>query len=281
MNGRMSTSRTARPIFIVGFSRSGTTLTRLILDAHPRLSCGPQTGLLADVARVMTTDWQRYASYGLTRSQWYELFADMFDRFQTDYAVRRGKARWADKTPGNTLVLPFVEACFPDAQYVHVVRDPRDVVASHRRKWGRVSAAKATHLWPRYVAAARGFQRTIAAERWSELRYEVLVQDPEPTLRGLMRFLGEPWDDALLCHLDAPHDIAPTHAELVAARRRELGETGQIFRGRVGGHVGELEPLLHALLATRTRRQMRRFGYGDRAAAASRPSASGGDRAVA
>lgn len=49
----------ASPIFIVGCQRSGTTMLRLILDSHPRISCGPETRFLEDMERIVGADWKR------------------------------------------------------------------------------------------------------------------------------------------------------------------------------------------------------------------------------
>jgi hypothetical protein len=83
------------PIFIVGCQRSGTTMLRLILDSHSRISCGPETRFLEDMERIVGSDWKRLSQYGFPREEWLRRIAGFFGGIQHDYAVSRGKQRWA------------------------------------------------------------------------------------------------------------------------------------------------------------------------------------------
>ena len=242
-----------RPIFIVGCQRSGTTLLRLILDAHPRLSVGPESRFLDDLAKVTGEEWPRIEPYGLPRDFLNQRFAQLFHDFHAAYAESRGRVRWGDKSPRYTLRIPFLDELFPTCQVIHVVRDGRDVVSSHRERWGYASAYKATAKWQRYIEAARAAGAELGPERFTEVRYEHLVSDPEPTLRVLLEFLGEPWDDAVLHHHDAPHDVTAGYQE------RKAPATGPIGRDRVGSR--RLNPALWLLLRVRSRRAWRALGY--------------------
>ena len=244
-----------RPIFIVGCQRSGTTLLRLILDAHPRLSVGPESRFLDDLAKITGEDWHRIEPYGVPREFFNDRFAQLFHDFQMDYAQRRGKQRWGDKSPRYTLQLPYLSELFPNSQVIHVIRDGRDVVSSHRQRWGYASAYKATAKWQRYIEAARAAGADLGPERFVEVRYENLVSQPETELRALLAFLGEPWDDAVLHHHDAPHDVTTGY------QQRQAPATGPIERGRVGSHRTRLDPLLRLLLRVRSRRAWRALDY--------------------
>jgi hypothetical protein len=244
-----------RPIFIVGCQRSGTTLLRLILDAHPRLSVGPESRFLDDLAKVTGEEWPRIEPYGLPREYFHERFAQLFHDFHMDYARRRGKQRWGDKSPRYTLRIPYLDELFPNCQIVHVIRDGRDVVTSHRERWGYASAYKATAKWQRYIEAARADGARLGDGRFAEVRYESLVDDPEPELRTLLEFLGEPWDDAVLHHEDAPHDVTAGY------QQRRAPATGPIERDRVGSHRLRLDPVLRLLLRVRSRRAWRSMDY--------------------
>jgi hypothetical protein len=251
----------SRPIFVVGCQRSGTTLLRLMLDSHPNISCGPETRFLADFAKVTDDGWDRIGLYGFPKDYWYEKFAEFFDSFQTEYAKSRGKTRWADKTPRYALSLDFINALFPDSQVVHVVRDGRDVVASHRDRWGYKSAVKAVEKWPRYIDAARSCGEKLAGDRYIEVRYEALVGDAEGEMRRLLAFLDEPWDPAVLDYEDAPHDVAGGYRELSARRRQASGADGSVYATRVGAHRRENDPLLRLLIWARARKTLRSLGY--------------------
>jgi hypothetical protein len=251
------------PIFIVGCHRSGTTLLRLLLDSHPGISCGPETGFLTDFARL-TRDpaWSHLRQYGFPKEYWHRKIAGLFDSFQRDYAQARGKVRWAEKTPNYALHLDYINELFPDCQVVHIIRDGRDVVASHLDRWGLVSAVKATRKWPLYVQAVRAAGARLPAGRYVEVRYEDLVTDTETTLRKLLDFLGEPWDDVLLEYDGQPHDVQPRYLAFSSSRRAAAGDpAAAVYRSRVGAYRRELNPILRLLFRLVGGRTLRELGY--------------------
>jgi hypothetical protein len=250
-----------RPIFLVGCQRSGTTLLRLVLDSHSRISCGPETRFLPDLRRIVDRDWPRLARFGFPREDWLRRIADFFGGVHADYARGRGKERWADKTPLYALSLDFVTEVFPDAQIVHLIRDGRDVVVSHRKRFGYWSAVKCVVKWPRYIRTARGAGRALPEGRYLEVRYEDAVREPEKTLRTLFDFLGEDWEEGVLEYADRPHDVADKYTD-EADRRRAAG-TGDaaIYASRVGSHRRELDPFLRLLFVVFSGRMARELGY--------------------
>jgi len=249
------------PIFVVGCQRSGTTLVRLMLDSHRNISCGPETRFLADLAQITTTNWKRLSHFGFDKEYWHRSIADFFATIQRDYATSRGKARWADKTPRYAQSLEFIDELFPDCQVVHVVRDGRDVVASHRHRFGYMAAVKAAEKWPRYIRTARKAGSRLGPDRYVELRYEELVADPKSTMKGLLEFLDEPWDDAVLHHEDYLHDVADKYAIFAGSRRKEGNEAEAVYRNRVGAGRKELDLPLRALVWLRAGRQLKELGY--------------------
>lgn len=253
-------SRMARPIFVVGCQRSGTTMLRLMLDSHPRISCGPETRFLADLERIVGPDWKRLSQYGFSQQEWLDRIADFFDGIQSDYARSRGKSRWADKSPRYALSMDFILRVFPDAQVVHVIRDGRDVAVSHRKRFGYWSCVKSSVKWPRYIAAARSAGSALPSGQYTEVRYEELVGDGETTLRSLLEFLGEPWDPALLDFASQAHDVPERYHAQLQARRGEGGE-GTLYRSRVGAHKRELDPFVRLLVWVMGRSTLRELGY--------------------
>lgn len=247
------------PIFIVGSARSGTSLVRLILDSHPDISCGPETQFLPALERIFTTDWRRLRGYGEDEEAWRHRIAAFFASIHGDYAARRGKARWAEKTPQYAEHLDFVDKLFPECQVIHVLRDPRDVVVSHRLRWGYMRAVWSIQRWRTLVTAARAWGAAAPAGRYMELRYEALVKAPEETLRPVFEFLGEPWDPTVLEYEDHPHDRGPEQRP--RAVREQTGEQAQIYTSRVGAARRELDPILRSALWLRNRRLMRTLGY--------------------
>ena len=214
------TSDTLRnPIFVVGCQRSGTTVLRLMLDSHPNISCGPETRFLSHMETITGADWHRISRFGFPREYWLNKMAEFFDSFQSEYAQARGKQRWADKSPLYALILDFLWELFPDAQVVHVIRDVRDVTASHRTAFGYKSALGAPLKWQRYIHEVRRAAEHAPAGQYHELRYEQLVADREGTLRELLGFLGEEWDPGVLDFESKPHDVPQRYWDRTAERR--------------------------------------------------------------
>lgn len=218
-----SAADAAPPIFLGGAGRSGTTLLRVMLDSHPRIACGPELKVLASVAALREEFHARWAGV-LDSAQVSDVDVDhAFGALVTGLLdpVRRaaGKPRSAEKTPNNVFVFGQLHRMCPDACFVHVLRDGRDVVASLlTMDWTTVDgkplaytrdARLAARYWASAVRAARAFAREQAGRaRFLEVRYEDLVTDPEATLRRLLAFVGEDWDPAVLAYHERPHNLA-------------------------------------------------------------------------
>ena len=237
------------PIFIVGCQRSGTTVLRLMLDSHPNISCGPETRFLRGLEPITGEDWHRISRFGFPREYWLAKLAEFFDSFQSEYAAARGKTRWADKSPLYALILPFIWELFPDAQVVHVIRDVRDVTASHRTAFGYKSALGAPLKWQRYIEQTRSAAADAPPGLYHELRYEALVADREGTMRTLLDFLGEEWDAGVLDFESKPHDVNPRYWQRTEKRR--AGSTSK----------RRLDPVLLTASRVVPRSMRRELGY--------------------
>jgi hypothetical protein len=197
------------PIFVVGSNGSGSTLLRLVLDSHPNIAIPEETGFLRLAAMHRWVPYWRlggdwYANLGLTEDELYAELAKFYGGLFASYAASRGKQRWGDKTPFHVWHLDLALRMFPDAMVVGIVRHPAAVVNSMRRRFRRSVNAGIPH-WRRsnrqllHAGAQLG-------ERFALFRYEDLVTAPEPTMRALLGWLGEPWSDAVLAH----HEVQPT-----------------------------------------------------------------------
>ncbi len=238
------TGSTAQPIFIVGSPRSGTSLLRLILDSHPSIACGPETHVLSDLDDSLGRHWIRLQRYGAEMDFWHSAYAELFGRFQAEYAARRGKTRWADKTPSHAQHLEFVTALFPEAQVLHLIRDARQVTASALSRWGWRRAWAMPAIWRRSVEMARAHGRSAAAARYREIRFEELVGATEETLRGVFDWLGESWDPRVLDYDRFDHDGRGRNQKVSSAARKRGGSAIDAGRARRPSH--KLDPVLAA-----------------------------------
>jgi hypothetical protein len=215
------------PFFIVGAARSGTTLLRLMLDRHPEVAIPGESHFIPPLwarrrryGRAGSIDdreaWLRDLSAQPAFRRWdlpIELvrreldalpdptFAQAIEAVFLAYAHSRGKERWGDKTPDYVEHLPLLAHLFPTARFVHLIRDGRDVALStidlqrlHRR------AATAAYFWARAIRQGRTAARLLGPERYVEVRYEELLDDPEGEIRRLARFLDLAFHPAMLEH---------------------------------------------------------------------------------
>ena len=197
------------PIFIGGAPRSGTTLLRVMLDSHPNILCGPELRAFPALASFSSQLRRFHGSTptnNLSGATIDAAFRDLCMSFLRPYHRRQQKKRIAEKTPANVLHFEELERLFPDGQFIHVVRDGRDVVASLLGMDWRDSKTgapqditqdpeAAARAWATHVQCGLAAERTGAAYR---IHYEQLVCSPEETLRPLLDFLGEPWSPSML-----------------------------------------------------------------------------------
>lgn len=226
------------PFFIVGNPRSGTTLLRFILSSHSRIYIPEETGFLAHL--------QPYMDRSLTKPevrQLVEQIADMNQEWQglvaadehtgffeqleqpdlrhvLDHLYRlriapQGAERWGDKGPSYVRVIPTLERIFPDALYIHMIRDGRDSSMSALKKWGEQCWYYDMHYlmtnWARNIRAGQQAGAWLGPERYLEVRYETLVANSERVIRSICDFLGESFEPAMLDHTSLAQElVAPT-----------------------------------------------------------------------
>ena len=186
------------PIFVVACPRSGTTMLRNILDAHPNISCGPETGFLQELDRWEAQHPERLKRFGVTPDEYHAHVRDLFSWMHERRAEATGKPRWADKTPSHAIRLDFIDALYPDCQVVHIIRDPVDVVDSWRRKHNLRHAARCAPLWGSHVRRAREFGLVTPRTATSRSGTRTWCASRRRTSAALFEWLGEPWDPAVL-----------------------------------------------------------------------------------
>jgi len=197
------------PIVIGGCSRSGTTLLYSILNAHSRLFIGLETALFKcnrDLPHIsQRTGMPLEAVERHYRAS--HCSADFTERLLTDLMAKAGKSRWGDKSPANIKIIPDLFHRFPNARFVHCIRDGRDVVCSlHTHPPAFLKGTKNNDgtiiPWDQCIERWRSHvQMGIALRhdrRYYEIKYEDLIREPERTLRNLLQWLEEPWAPNIL-----------------------------------------------------------------------------------
>ena len=214
--------------FFVGCGRSGTTLVRALVDAHPDMAIPPESHFVVaeapprgepfDAAALLDAlaASDRFALWGLDPGDVAAAVAgtagypDAVRAVFALWAERAGKPRYGDKTPGYVVHVAAIARLFPEAVFVHVIRDGRDVAASFLDVGWAASAEEAARHWALRVRRGRRGGRALGPGRYHELRYEDLVADPEPALRGVCDAVGLAFDPAMLDHRARADEVART-----------------------------------------------------------------------
>jgi hypothetical protein len=220
---------TAPAPFIVGVPRSGTTLLRLMLDAHPQLAIPAETHFIPKLIRRLREpdavaaddDEKRRIALELIveHPRWEALGVERFDlerRLERSQpfavsdaaravhlvnAERAGKPRWGDKSPSYLRNMTRIEPVLPEARFIHLIRDGRDVALSLAEvSWGTSDVSEAAERWATEIRRGRRHAARLPEGDYLELRYEDLVADPEASLRRVCEAIELPFDPAMLAH---------------------------------------------------------------------------------
>jgi len=116
-------------------------------------------------------------------------------------AAGEGKQRWLEKTPYYILHMQTILEMFPDAQFIHIIRDGRDCALSmlHRKHDLKIfNVYHAAQVWKQYVDAGQETGQQLPENRYFELRYEDLIDDPEDTMRKTCQFIGEEFEQSMV-----------------------------------------------------------------------------------
>jgi hypothetical protein len=221
-------------LFIVGCPRSGTTLLRRIVDAHPDIAITKETHW---IVQLLEGEYGASTEAPVTPellarllSHWrfgrLELDAGRIERLErlvardepVSYAELitavydlcgelRGKRLVGDKTPRYVRDIPTLHGLWPRAKFVHLIRDGRDVCLSVRN-WDkenrfvtRISTFEKDPVstialwWEQLVRLGREAGDALSADLYHEIRYEQLVAEPAEECRTLCDFLGIPYDE--------------------------------------------------------------------------------------
>lgn len=229
-----------RPLFLLGVSRSGTTLLRVILDRSPGVAIPDESffvpllarrhrgaidagAFLDDLSRIPTIrDWGLRVDDIAPRIRSGMRAGEAISAIYDAYAERAAKPRWGDKTPMYMRHLPLLEHLFPDAQYVHLIRDGRDAalsfldmpVGTYTRTWAHPETpAQFACLWRKEVRDARQLGHRVGTTRYLEARYEALVGDADRTIREICDFAGLPYEPRMLEYPDAVDVSSKPHQQ--------------------------------------------------------------------
>ncbi len=294
--------------FVVGATRSGTTLLRLMLDAHPEIAIPSETHFIPDLIKArekygaspermleMLTSHRRWGDFHIDADELAARWAALPEltgpaavrEFFKLYGEGQGSpTRWGDKTPGYVKRMREIQEYLPEARFIHLIRDGRDVALSIlKQSFGPETIEAAAERWRGRVLRGRAQKPYLGF--YIEVKFEDLVLDAEGQLRRICDFIELDFDPAMLGY----HETA---AQRLKEKARELprgkGRDPQSAERRLKSHEKTFEPPNPALVGG----YKRKMAPGDRAAyealagdllvelgyEASQPGGRNGNRAV-
>lgn len=237
------------PIFIVGSPRSGTSILTWCLGQHANILPQEESAWIGEFAVNLGVQFQIGHSRGersqlgamnIGEAEFFNTLGDSINdlilrhrdgleqnslrsserdplQIHSAFKISRSnlepKSRWVDGTPEYSLYICGLRKLFPDAKFVHIVRDVKDVVSSllNFRPDERTALVEteqeAYEYWLRTVRACMQAEQALGTQAIHRLRFEDLVQRPEWALRGVLKFLGEPFTPActepLACRINS------------------------------------------------------------------------------
>lgn len=227
------------PVFIVGFQRSGTTLLRMMLNAHPEIAIPHDSaelwfdyrdkaasvyGGLTDASQVarMVDDllaeprikaWQTdLPRERLLAEPVPSSFPEVMRRFHEVFARVHGKTIWGDKNTGTLVALDMLNRDFPDCKIIHLVRDGRDCALSHASKeyiYGYENVLRSAVEWREQTSLCHRMGAMLPSTRFLESRYEDLVLTPETELQKICAFLGVAYAPQMLKYYEQVNENVP------------------------------------------------------------------------
>jgi hypothetical protein len=243
-------------MFIVGCPRSGTTLLRNIMSAHPRISITPeahwiplwyenrkgltQKGLVTPALISELFAHPPFALFHLGKEEVLGLtsncepmsYASFLTAIFDLYGRMRGKDLVGNKTPDLVRKIDTLHSLWPEARFVHLIRDGRDVAlslmnwprVSHKRPgtfktWKNDPVSTAAFWWQLNVRAGRDAGKSLGSDLYYEMRYESLVSDSKNECLRLCDFLDLPYDNSMLHYYREP--VLKTNPELGERRDRQ------------------------------------------------------------
>jgi protein-tyrosine sulfotransferase len=216
LNGSVQVPDVADPVFVLCMGRSGSTLLRFLLDAHPDLACPPETSL-PSLCGQLAVVWSLIEGAPLSRNRGdappqvpdgaVAGIRHMVDMMTGSYLARRAKRRFCDKSLGSARFAGLLLRVYPEAKFICLYRHPMDMIRSgiEACPWGLngygfdqyigVSPGNEVHALARYwldnASPIAAFEEE-HPDRCHRVRYEDLVTDPERAAREVYEFIGVP-----------------------------------------------------------------------------------------
>jgi len=258
------------PLFIVGMPRSGTKLLRDLLNGHTQISIPmaethfipyyikrfgkssplrdpriytqfythfSRTPFFQNMQQKGMVLWQEELERIADLGSWPSVFETIL-RFYATGGHAKGYI-WGDKTPGYINHMVLLKRIFPEAKFLHILRDPRDYALSVNRAWGK-SIYRAADRWRETMEVARRTGLVLGPD-YKEIFFEHLLEEPEKVLSNVCEFLGLDFISEMLV-LNSPSEDLGDAKGMVEVMRNNKGKYASFL---TPGEVKRIEEITY------------------------------------
>jgi len=267
-----------QPIFILGSQRSGTTMLRLMLNAHPDIAVPHESAFITEMVPMLkeygdlseSENAEKLLNYlsklplvvkGQHIKDKRAILANRISSYQDlvlaifhEYMKSEKKSVWCDKTPFYTDKIDVLYSLFPKAKFVHVVRDGRDVAISQKKiAWLPRSMPIIAERWRWKTTICHKVGSVLPPNQFYEVRYEDLVRESIKILQDLCQFIGVSYNDNMISYHQKASTVVPDgslrwhhnsvrrpDSSKVYAWKNNMSKADQIIFEQVAGDTLEL-----------------------------------------
>lgn len=230
------------PVFVIGSYRSGTSVLTWCIGQHPRILALEETNWIAYLSvyldnlfllGTVNAEHSNISSIGVMEGEFYQHFGRTVNNFIAEnldkyieaakqrarrtphlesehYRLARAgshsKERWIDGTPENSHFVYGLNRLYPDAKFIHILRNPHDVARSLQnfsKAGGRDYGEEESYLtWMRLVRASVEAETAFGSDKVTRILYSDLVDRPKEVLAHCLEFIDEPFDESCLLPLN-------------------------------------------------------------------------------
>lgn len=201
------------PIFILGFPRSGTSLVEQILSVHKKISAGGELSFLGFIEKKSAELLNSASVFpeclmglsGKKNSNILSTFSKKYLNYAEDYNLLEPTSPWlTDKAPLNSTRLGTINLLFPESPIIHAIRHPLDVCLSAyftnflHGHWYSLDLEDTAFYFKEVFELIEHYKKNISDLKYIPIKYEDIILDPETSVRRMLEFIGEDYDERCL-----------------------------------------------------------------------------------